>query len=225
MAGTPVLKIPAPERTRRSQAERTAETRAKIIEAVVATIDELGFQKATASEITRRAGVTWGAVQHHFGGKDGILAAVLADSFERFARCVADVADSSASLEERISLFVDRAWDHFGSPHYRSTFEILLNDVGSEPGAESEPAWQTEMFRAWNGVWMQLFGDVGLARGRSAVIQHYTISVLSGLASMKAIEGPGARVRPAELALLKQTLLRELGGEAGAPRMGTDDEA
>ena len=41
----------------------------------VECIAELGFQRTTAQEITRRAGVTWGAVQHHFGDKDGILLA------------------------------------------------------------------------------------------------------------------------------------------------------
>ena len=62
---------------RRSHAERRAETRARIIEAVIESIAEVGFHRTTAVEITRRAGVTWGAVQHHFGDKDGILLAVL----------------------------------------------------------------------------------------------------------------------------------------------------
>lgn len=55
--------------SRRSHAERTAETQARIVAAVVASIAERGLQRTTAAEVTRRAGVTWGAVQHHFGGK------------------------------------------------------------------------------------------------------------------------------------------------------------
>ena len=42
------------------------------------------------------------------------------------------------------------------------------------------------------------------------MLQHYTISVLSGLASTLMLEGPGARLREPELDLLKQTLAREL---------------
>ena len=64
-----------PKRERRSHAERTAATRLRIVEAVIESIAEVGFQRTTAVEITRRAGVTWGAVQHHFGDKDGILIA------------------------------------------------------------------------------------------------------------------------------------------------------
>jgi len=184
----------------------------------VECIDELGFPRTTASEITRRAGVTWGAVQHHFGDKDGILAAVLEDSFERFAARVGDVPDEAASVEKRVALFVDRAWEHFASPHYRSTFEILLSH-GPE-SAEDEPAWQAEMFRAWDGIWQRLFGDVGLSRRRLALVQHYTLALLSGLASLRVLEGASARPREAELSLLKETLVRELGGrlESRPPR-------
>jgi len=212
MNESPRLRIPVRERARRSQAERTAETRAKIIAAVVASIDEIGFQKTTASEITRRAGVTWGAVQHQFGGKDGILAAVLEDSFGRFASRIADLPEEETSVEKRVSFFLDRAWEHFASPHYRSTFEILLNAAGDV--SVSEPAWQVEMARAWNRVWLRLFGEVPLSRERHRTLQHYTISVLTGLAAIKTMEGDGASFRTGELALLKDTLIRELGGVA-----------
>jgi AcrR family transcriptional regulator len=207
----------APERGRRSQAERTAETRAKIIEAVVAAIAEVGFQKTTASEITRRSGLTWGAVQHHFGGKDGILTAALEDSFDRFARRLEGLPGEAASLEERVSVFIDRAWEHFSSAHYRSTFEILLNYTppsGEDPARG--PAWQAEMFRGWNEIWLRLFGEVGLPASRVTMIQHYTISVLSGLASMRFLEAPVVRFRKAELDLLKQTLLREFSAPTPA---------
>lgn len=49
--------------------------------AIVDSIAEVGFQRTSGAEITRRAGVSWGAVQHHFGDENGILIAVLEDSF------------------------------------------------------------------------------------------------------------------------------------------------
>ena len=217
MRKVPPPGAPVTARGRRSHAERTAETREKIIEAVVATIDELGFRKTTAAEIAKRAGVTWGAVQHHFGGKDGILAAVLEDSFSRFAERIAAVPSRQGSLEQRVSQFVDGAWEHFSSPRYRSTFEILLNHPPGDP--DEVPTWQTEMFRAWDDVWSRVFGDLGVSRSRTTVIQHYTIAVLAGLASVQMIEGPVPQLRKPEIALLKDTLVREFSGDStGAGR-------
>jgi AcrR family transcriptional regulator len=195
---------------RRTHAERTAETRAAIMGAVVESISELGFKRSTANEIARRAGVTWGAVQHHFGGKDGILDAVLEDSFTRFAERLSDIGAAGASLEARAALFVDRAWEHFGSAHFRSTFEILQHYAASR----LDHVWQGQMLEAWNRVWSQLFDDRPLSRARRIALQHYTISVLSGLASMLRFEAPSPSVRALELDLLKDTLVRELGGKA-----------
>ena len=200
---------------RRSHAERTAETRAKIIAAVLESIAEVGFQRTTATEITRRAGVTWGAVQHHFGAKDGILRAVLEDSFERFADRLESIPLSGTSLAKRAALFIDGAWEHFGSSEFRSTFEILLHYLGDEHDAEDAASWQRQMFRSWDRVWLRLFADAPIDRRRHRVLEHYTVSVLSGLATTLMLEGKAASLRPEELAFLRDTLARELARSAG----------
>jgi len=199
-------------RERRSHAERTAETRARIVAAVVESIAEVGFERTPAVEVTARAGVTWGAVQHHFGDKDGMFVAVLEASFARFAALLESVPDAGlgAALEKRAALFVDRAWEHFSSPLYRSTFEILRSHLGRE---EMHPQdWQARMFRGWDRIWMRIFGDSPVPRRRHLVLQHYAVSLFTGLASVIALEGATARLRPAELELLKDTLVRELLG-------------
>lgn len=200
----------APKRERRSHAERTAETRAKILAAVVDSIAEVGFHRTTAVEITRRAGVTWGAVQHHFGDKDGILVAVLEDSFGRFAARLEDVPVERLALERRVALFVERAWQHFTSREYASTYEILLDHLRREdPPEQSGARWQIQMSRAWERVWRRFFGDAAVPRKRQLRLQHYTVAVLTGLASTLLLGG-GSSLPREELALLEATLVREL---------------
>jgi AcrR family transcriptional regulator len=196
-------------RRRRSHAERSATTRAAIIAAVVDVIARDGFQGLTAQQIARRSGLTWGAVQHHFGGKDELLLAVLADSFERFAERLEGVAVDGTSLTARASLFVDLAWEHFRGRHYRATFEILLNYLGR---AEHRDAgdWRLEMSRAWDRVWSRIFADARLPRKRSLLLQHFTVSALSGLASTMMLQGPEPALPKWELEVLKATLVREL---------------
>jgi AcrR family transcriptional regulator len=191
---------------RRTQAERTSETRARILDAVHACISELGYARTTAAEIAKRAGVTWGAAQHHFGGKDGILIAVLEDSFERFAAKLAEVPDE-APLAERVAQFVERAWEHFASPHYRSTFEILLHAADVLP---RDSSWRARMEVAWSRIWAEVFAGEKLPRRRAAALQQFTVASLAGLASLRMLEGEGALARAGELELLRDALLREL---------------
>ncbi len=208
---------PTRKRARRSHAERTAETRATVIAAVIDAIAETGFQAATAHAITRRAGVTWGAVQHHFGGKDELLIAVLENTFTRFAERLADITDVTAPLAERISIFVDRAWEHFRSRHFRAAFEILLNYLGREDEADAG-AWREQMTSAWDAVWSRIFADAGISRRRSLMLQHYTISTLSGLAATQMMASVTAELPPGELDLIKRVLLQELEPQASSKR-------
>jgi AcrR family transcriptional regulator len=217
MPRAPHIELPTAPKKRRTQAERTAETRGRIIAAVTDLISERGFARTTAQEICTRAGVTWGAVQHHFGGKDGILTAVLEASFNHFADRIAETPVDGVPLNERVSSFVDKAWQHYSSRHYRTTFEILLNvqgrDAGDDRNDESDvPQWQGQMYDAWNEVWISVFPDARPTRRREFFIQHYTLSVLSGLAATLMLQGDGAEVAPEELDLLKQTILAELDG-------------
>lgn len=191
---------------RRTQAERTAETRRRILDAVVASIAEVGFPRTTATEIAKRAGVTWGAVQHHFGAKGGILEAVLEDTFARFETRLGDVP-ADAPLGRRVSLFVERAWAHFASPHFRSTFEILLHH-GNGDGAELPPHWQEKMFRDFDRVFEKWFADSGLPRRERAALHQYAVSQLTGLAALDMLDEP--RAHRTQLAILERTLLREL---------------
>ncbi len=175
--------------------------------AVVESIGEVGFQRTTSAEIARRAGVTWGAVQHHFGDKNGILMAVLEASFERFAERLREPPAEGEPLEKRVALFVERSWEHFASPHFRSTFEILLNLP-----SDFELSWRDEMLAAWAGIWSRYFPGSRPTARRTVDLMHYTISVLAGLAATSMLEGGRAVPRGRELAMLEDTLHRELAG-------------
>ena len=216
VSGAKLLNLPDKRRPRRTQVERTAATRARILAATVESIGDVGFQRTTSAEITRRSGVTWGAVQHHFGSKDGILGAILEDSFNRFSEGLTKAFEDlgeSAPLGRRIDAFVASAWAHFDSVHYRAAFEILLEDSASRksksPSDPNDRSWQGEILKAWTRIWRRLFPDVSLGRRRAMMLQHYTISVLSGLASMQLLAGEAAPFVQDELEILKRTLARE----------------
>ncbi len=194
-----------PARARRTHAERTAETRDRVMTAVVEAINEVGFGRTTANEIAKRAGVTWGAVQHHFGDKNGILAAVLEASFDRFAERLGDVPDEP-ELEKRVGLFVERAWGHFSSAEYRTTFEILQNLPD-----EIEVPWQRQMLGHWGRIWARWFPQSDPQGPQTIDLQLYTVAVLSGLASTRNLDRAGSdRGWSRPLRMLAETLTTEL---------------
>jgi len=90
--------------TRRTQAERTAQTRAALITVARRLFGAEGFADVGAERITREAGMTRGALYHQFAGKTDLFAAVLdqveAEIAQRVAGAVAglDPADTTGML-------------------------------------------------------------------------------------------------------------------------------
>ena len=195
---------------RRSHAERTAETRGRVINAVIESIAEVGFQRTTAAEITRRAGVTWGAVQHHYQDKEGILIAVLEESFKTFAGVLGTPPDPERNLKSRVEIFVRRSWQHFSSTHYRSTTQILLNLP-----IEIEIPWRREMLDEWKRIWSGFFPESNPTRRQSIELMVYAISVFTGLATTTMLDGERAPARSRELSFLEETLVQHLGSKKG----------
>ncbi|MFE3262347.1 TetR/AcrR family transcriptional regulator [Nocardia sp. NPDC059091] len=54
---------------RRTQAERTASTKAALVDATIETIAEIGYHRASAGEICARAGVSKGGLFRHFDSR------------------------------------------------------------------------------------------------------------------------------------------------------------
>ena len=77
---------------RRTQVERTEATREALIAAARRLFTERGYEEVGTQEIVRAAGVTRGALYHHYGDKASLLEAVYnrieAESTERVARIV-----------------------------------------------------------------------------------------------------------------------------------------
>lgn len=68
---------------RRTQAERTAGTRATLLDAAIATLVDVGYSRASTQEIARRAGVSRGAQLHHFPTKETLVVAAVERLVER----------------------------------------------------------------------------------------------------------------------------------------------
>lgn len=67
----------------RTQQQRRDETIAKLLDASIETIVEIGYSRASAAEITKRAGVSVGALFRHFDTMGAFMAATAQEVFRR----------------------------------------------------------------------------------------------------------------------------------------------
>jgi AcrR family transcriptional regulator len=192
---------------RRTQAERLAETRARIIAASVAYIDERGFHQASLQQLARAAGVTVGAVQHHFNSKNELLSAVVEESFQQLTESLLDLDFAGRPLPERIDLFVEHCWQFCNSPRFQASLQILLG-IRNE-GVQDFEHWVNDTLGhvASEGIdlWLKVFHDIPLAEEEHFDILLFLFSSLSGSALLHRISQMPERIQ-SDLTQLKQLL-------------------
>src|SRR5215831_12693449 len=118
---------------RRTQRERSDATRAALVAAATALFAERGFHGTPAELVVGRAGLTSGALYHHFGDKRALFRTVLDAVERRLADRVAAAARTGADPWQRLELGVDEYLRACAEPEVR---RIVLVDGPSVLGWE-----------------------------------------------------------------------------------------
>jgi AcrR family transcriptional regulator len=123
--------VPPPRDRSRRRGRDAGDTqsvaRTQILDAAVACILELGFYRASTNEIARRANVSWGSIQYHFGSREALLLAVIEELNQRFTTTVNQAEISGDTLEERLESLYTILAQHYAAPTYLARLQILLN--------------------------------------------------------------------------------------------------
>lgn len=151
-------------------------TREKVLQAAIDCVIELGYRETSTNEVARRAGVTWGVIQHQFGSREQLLLAVLDHIWARLQRLVREAAITGVTLEDRLGAVLDVLALHYADPWHLVELQIGL-DLGTNPhtSAETRDAVARHGARLgemWQPLWRQALG--GLADDRELVSYAFT---------------------------------------------------
>ena len=117
---------------RRTQADRSAATRAALADAAIDVLLEQGWAAVTAVEVCKRAGVTRGAFHHHYES----LPSLLADALRRAYSTVGRTGRRRPSPTNLVEL-VDGTWSAIGDPRFKAVLEAWLA-MANDPSLRAE---------------------------------------------------------------------------------------
>lgn len=141
----------------RPRKEMIAETRAKLITAARHAFGTIGYAEASMDDFTASAGLTRGALYHHFGDKKGLLEAVVAEiDAEMFAR----LKVVSTSADTVWQGFVDECTAYIEMALEPEIQRIILRDGPAVLGDPSQWPSQNECIRLMTEN-LQKLGDEG----------------------------------------------------------------
>ena len=112
------------DRPARTQQERRDGTRRALLDAAVESLVEVGFARTTTLEVQKRAGVSRGALLHHFPSKAVLLTAAIDHLAEMRGRELKARATSLPGGGERVDAVLDLLWECFGGALFQVAVEL-----------------------------------------------------------------------------------------------------
>src|SRR5215468_134533 len=114
----------APAR-RRTQAERSAAMQARLLDAALQCLVDLGYAGTTTTVVAERAGVSRGAQLHHFPTRAALVAAAVEHLYARLTEAYQAGFARLPRGADRLRAAIDLLWSMFTEPRYAAVLELF----------------------------------------------------------------------------------------------------
>jgi AcrR family transcriptional regulator len=182
--------LPTVSPARRSQAERSAATQNRLLEATIECLIERGWAGTSTTEIVRRAGVSRGAQVHHFPTKEDLVLAAVEHLLERrireFQATFAGLPAAQQSPAAAMRLLYDRCFRATFEPWLELAVAARTDPALRERFAQLEARFFEPALATFRGLFPDATADPAFAR----VALRLTFVVLDGLATGRMLDVP-----------------------------------
>jgi AcrR family transcriptional regulator len=111
---------------RRTQEQRRSETQARLLDATAEALADLGWAGLSTTEVSRRAGVSRGAQQHHYPTKMELVAAALEHLLDRMRQEYQQAYAALPAGERNVTSALDLFWETIREPPALALLELAL---------------------------------------------------------------------------------------------------
>ena len=169
-------------RERRTQAERSAVTRARLLDATIECLHDLGYARTSTPEIARRAGLSRGAQLHHFPTKAELVTSAVEHLFARRREEFLRAFGERPAGQDPTEAAIDILWSMVSGPTFYVWLELVVA-ARTEPELRDPVAALTERLTVIiEQTFRELFPAPATPNQFHAVAPRFAFSLLDGLA-------------------------------------------
>ncbi|MEV0431018.1 TetR/AcrR family transcriptional regulator [Micromonospora sp. NPDC050495] len=180
-------------RRRPTHEQRSVVMRQRLLDATIASLGEKGYAGTTTLEVQQRAGVSRGALLHHYASRtELILAAVEYLLRERFVALQGLTAPPPR--EDRLGWAVQALWGTFGGPLFSASLELWLA-ARNDPELRAALLPQERLFGAASNEWAAgLFGPAA-SHPQFPTVLEILLDAMRGAAARAVLRSPSSDER------------------------------
>ena len=159
VAGAPVAAV---RRARMTNVERTARTRKDLLEAAVDCLFRHGYGATTTHLVAEVAGLSRGAMMHHFPTKADLMEAVVRYAWEREVAITDEALDKIAPGMPRYRALIDEHWDTVRAAPNTAINEIRIGSRSDPDLAAKLQPIMVEIAREYGHFVSKIIREAGL---------------------------------------------------------------
>lgn len=176
-----------PRPTRRTQAERRTATRAALLEATIDGLVEHGYASLTTAQIAEAAGVTRGALAHHFASKSEVVVEAVRHLGEQLGQeFMAKAAAMPDATEDRPRDLLNLVWEIYSGREFVAVLDLLAAARTDSELREALRTFEAEGLAVVTGAARAVYGEVADLPGFQGLMTT-TTSTLRGLALLSSV--------------------------------------
>jgi AcrR family transcriptional regulator len=183
---------------RRTQAERSAATRSRLVAAAIDSLHRLGYAATSTNLVADLADVSRGAMLHQFPSKALLMAAVVEASVEEDYAAYKAAIDGVTDPLDRVLIIVDTAWAQFRRPSGIAQFEVWNATRSDSELAAVVLPFHDRMSARTLADHTERFREAGVTDvGQVQALFYHNVALLRGLALEHLLGTPLMTLQPA----------------------------
>lgn len=175
---------------RRSQQERSAEMSARLMGATIDLLHQKGLTRTTTTDIARHAGVSRGALTHHFSGREAIISASVADLLSKTARDLHRFAEEFIARGGSSDEIVDYIWRMMDDRLFYVTMEFLPEARHNDDFRDQLIPTVREFHAGLDAIWTALAVRAGADPDHTRTVMNATMCLVRGMITQTVLR-PG----------------------------------
>lgn len=167
---------------RRRQEDRSRDAREKLLNATIEVLLRKGYNGLTTKDVALAAGLSNGALMHHFTTKAELVVAATAKVYEEALERGQRVARTEQAVHQPLEGFLTDCLSVYFDWPFVAALEVIVV-ARTDPGLMEQMLPVMEEFRVnCDRTWLEVFGRAGVPEAKATRLLNLTLNLVRGMA-------------------------------------------
>jgi AcrR family transcriptional regulator len=167
---------------RRSQVDRSRDARDRLLAAAIDVLIRSGYSGLTTKEVARCAGMSNGALMHHFVSKEELVVAATAWVYQAASSRGQQVANTAQAARHPVEGFITDCLSIYFDWPFIAALEVILVARTDPTLMERVLPVMEEYRETVNAIWLRVFEQSGMTPEQARLVLDLTLNLVRGMA-------------------------------------------